>query len=96
MHVDHNMHVIGWNMHVTCTLFRIGMSILDQYYNYNDETMVHRYCKLVSVTADIPSVSGPRFDSVYTILFCPSSSPLLPPPFQLDFKSWHGFVKYYL
>ena len=24
MHVDHNMHVIGWNMHVTCTLFRIG------------------------------------------------------------------------
>ena len=24
MHVDHNMHVIVWNMHVTCTLFRIG------------------------------------------------------------------------
>ena len=24
MHVDHNMHVIGCNMHVTCTLFRIG------------------------------------------------------------------------
>ena len=21
MHVDHNMHVIGWNMHVTCTVF---------------------------------------------------------------------------
>ena len=25
MHVDHNMHVIGCNMHVTCTLFRIGL-----------------------------------------------------------------------
>ena len=25
MHVDHNMHVIDWNMHVTCTLFRIGL-----------------------------------------------------------------------
>ena len=25
MHVDHNMHVIGCNMHVTCTLFRIGV-----------------------------------------------------------------------
>ena len=25
MHVDHNMHVIGCNMHVTCTLFRIGI-----------------------------------------------------------------------
>ena len=24
MHVDHNMHVIGCNMHITCTLFRIG------------------------------------------------------------------------
>ena len=24
MHVDHNMHVIDCNMHVTCTLFRIG------------------------------------------------------------------------
>ena len=24
MHVDHNMYVIGCNMHVTCTLFRIG------------------------------------------------------------------------
>ena len=25
MHVDHNMHVIGCNVHVTCTLFRIGI-----------------------------------------------------------------------
>ena len=24
MHVDHYMHIIGWNMHVTCTLLRIG------------------------------------------------------------------------
>ena len=24
MHVDRNMHVIGCNMHVTCTLFLIG------------------------------------------------------------------------
>ena len=29
MHVDHNMHVIGCNMHVTCTLFRIGQTPLD-------------------------------------------------------------------
>ena len=28
MHVDHNMHLIGWNMHVTCTLFRIGSVVL--------------------------------------------------------------------
>ena len=28
MHVDHNMHVIGCNMHVTCTLFRIGKYII--------------------------------------------------------------------
>ena len=27
MHVDHNMHVIGCNMHVTCTLFRIGLTL---------------------------------------------------------------------
>ena len=26
MHVDRNMHVIGWNTHVTCTVFRIGVS----------------------------------------------------------------------
>ena len=30
MHVDHNMHVIGCNMHVTCTLFRIGKFELTQ------------------------------------------------------------------
>ena len=27
MHVDHNMHVIGCNMHITCTLFRIGLEV---------------------------------------------------------------------
>ena len=37
MHVDHNMHVIGWNMHVTCTLFRIGFS-------HNEKTVkLHSY-----------------------------------------------------
>ena len=38
MHVDHNMLVIGCNMHVTCTLFRIG--------KFTNNLPVLSFCKL--------------------------------------------------
>ena len=50
MHVDHNMHVIGCNMHVTCTLFRIGSSkcVLE-----HDEINVHVVAVQSQVIANI-------------------------------------------
>ena len=53
------------------------MSILDQYYNYNDETTVHRYCKLVSITADIPKCQWTQVRFCVHLFFVP---PLPPPP----------------
>ena len=52
------------------------MSILDQYYNYNDETTVHRYCKLVSITADIPKCQWSQVRFCVHLFFVPP----LPPP----------------
>ena len=44
MHVDHNMHVIGCNMHVTCTLFRIGKRVLVA------QIMIFRYRRFSATT----------------------------------------------
>ena len=41
MHVDHNMHVIGWNMHVTCTVFRIGTHHNAHCWTSVDRPLVH-------------------------------------------------------
>ena len=40
MHVDHNMHVIGWNMHITCTLFHIGQLLRFLHINSIDGSQV--------------------------------------------------------
>ena len=38
MHVDHNMHVIGWNVHVTCMLHALPTCML---LNTRRTCMVH-------------------------------------------------------
>ena len=60
MHVDHNMHVIGCNMHVTCTLFRIG-------YYYIIITIIIIYChglEHIQLFCNVPS--GVLLASIYS------------------------------
>ena len=54
MHVDHNMHVIGCNMHVTCTLFRIGRRMIFCAYTQDGEGLVERHERLFEAKTYVP------------------------------------------